>query len=177
MPEQVGFHTKPQLAQLMLQRALAAGVTTIPCVLLAEPGSAAGLEPIVDALPDEAGLDAILANVERSPLFKGGVHGAIVNNLIYDPQKRAIHYNLMALEWQHRPYEIGKMSVVGNVMRGGPSTEDKLPFMMIGGDGDVEYFGRDNVAVDRFGNALPMFGMNGYGASPVSTQNRVAPRP
>lgn len=101
-------------------------------------------------------------NVERSPLFKGGVHGAIVNNLIYDPQKRAVHYNLMALEWQSRPYETGKMSVVGNVMRGGPSTEDKLPFMMIGGDGDVEYYGRDNVAVDRFGNALPMFGRYGH---------------
>jgi enoyl-CoA hydratase/carnithine racemase len=49
-------------------RALAAGVTTIPCVLLAEPGSAAGLEPIVDALAGEAALDAILANVERTPL-------------------------------------------------------------------------------------------------------------
>ena len=33
-------------------------------------------------------------NYERSPLFKGGVHGVIVNNLIYDPGPRAIHYNL-----------------------------------------------------------------------------------
>ena len=52
-------------------------------------------------------------NVERSPLFKGGVHGSIVNNLIYDPGKRAVHYNLMALEWEDRPYEVGKMSAVG----------------------------------------------------------------
>ena len=37
-------------------------------------------------------------NVERSPLFKGGVRGSVVNNLIYDPGKRAMHYNLMALE-------------------------------------------------------------------------------
>ena len=36
---------------------------------------------------------------ERSPLFKGGVRGAIVNNLIYDPGQRAIHYNLIAEEW------------------------------------------------------------------------------
>jgi hypothetical protein len=100
-------------------------------------------------------------NVERSPLFKGGVHGAIVNNLIYDPGKRAVHYNLMALEWTTRPYEVGKMSAVGNVMRGGPSTDANLPFLMLGGDGDLEYHGRDNVAVDKFGNPAPMFGRYG----------------
>jgi hypothetical protein len=100
-------------------------------------------------------------NVERSPLFKGGVHGAIVNNLIYDPGKRAVHYNLMALEWTTRPYEVGRMSAVGNVMRGGPSTDANLPFLMLGGDGDLEYHGRDNVAVDKFGNPAPMFGRYG----------------
>ena len=51
------------------------------------------------------------------------MHGAIVNNLIFNPGTRAMHYNLMALEWGDRPYEVGKMSVVGNVMRGGPSTD------------------------------------------------------
>jgi hypothetical protein len=100
-------------------------------------------------------------NVERSPLFKGGVHGAIVNNFIYNPGRRAIQYNLMALEWQSRPYEVGKMSVVGNVMRGGQSTDERLPFMSLGGDGDVEYYARDNIAVDRHGVALPMFGRYG----------------
>ena len=35
-------------------------------------------------------------DVERSPLFKGGVRGVIVNNLIYDPGQRAVYYNLMA---------------------------------------------------------------------------------
>jgi pectate lyase len=101
-------------------------------------------------------------NVERSPLFKGGVHGAIVNNLIYDPGKRAVHYNLMALEWEDRPYEAGRMSAVGNVMRGGPSTDIGLPFLMLGGDGDLIYYGRDNIAVDKYGNALPMFGRYGH---------------
>ena len=100
-------------------------------------------------------------NVERNPLFKGGVHGAIVNNLIYDPRKRAVHYNLMALEWEHRPYEVGRMSAVGNVFRGGPSTEPGVPFLSLGGDGDLEYYGRDNIAVDRNGNPLPMFGRYG----------------
>ncbi|MBC8021899.1 MAG: pectate lyase, partial [Burkholderiales bacterium] len=101
------------------------------------------------------------SNVERSPLFKGGVHGAIVNNLIFNPATRAVHYNLMALEWEHRPYETGRMSAVGNVMRGGPSTDANLPFLLLGGDGDLEYFGRDNLAVDKHGRALPLFGRYG----------------
>lgn len=100
-------------------------------------------------------------NVERSPLFKGGVRGSIVNNLIYNPQRRAVHYNLMALEWGTRPYVNGQMSAVGNVLRGGPDTVAKLPFLMLGGDGDLEYHGRDNIAVDQHGEALPMFGRYG----------------
>lgn len=100
-------------------------------------------------------------NVERNPLFKGGARGAIVNNLIYDPGKRAVHYNLMALEWGNYPYQNGQMSAVGNVMRGGPSTDAGLPFLMLGGDGDLEYYGKDNIAVDRHGVALPQFGRYG----------------
>jgi len=53
------------------------------------------------------------------------------------------------------------MSAVGNVLRGGPSTDPGLPFLLLGGDGDLEYHGRDNLAVDKFGNALPMFGRYG----------------
>lgn len=98
-------------------------------------------------------------NYERSPLFKGGVHGIIVNNLIYNPGPRAIHYNLAPEEWGDVPFEVGKMTVVGNVLRAGPSTPtDQLAFMMIGGAGDVEYYGRDNIAVDQIGRPLPMFG-------------------
>ena len=100
-------------------------------------------------------------NEERSPLFKGGVHGAVVNNLIYDPGKRAVHYNLMQLEWEGRPYQNGQLSAVGNVMRGGPSTTAKLPFLMLGGDGDLEYYAKDNIAVDMYGEPLPMFGRYG----------------
>ncbi|MBB5747383.1 pectate lyase family protein [Brevundimonas variabilis] len=105
-------------------------------------------------------------NYERSPLFKGGVHGVIVNNLIYDPGPRAIHYNLAPEEWGTVPYEVGKMSVVGNVLRAGPSTPtDRLAFMMIGGAGDVEYYGRDNIAVDQVGDPIRMFGR--YTTSPA----------
>jgi pectate lyase len=100
-------------------------------------------------------------NAERSPLFKGGVHGAVINNLIYNPGRRAVQYNLMALEWGNYPYQNGQLSAVGNVMRGGISTEGQVPFLMLGGDGDLEYYGKDNIAVDRYGAPLPMFGRYG----------------
>ncbi|MCW3837418.1 polysaccharide lyase family 1 protein [Sphingomonas canadensis] len=100
-------------------------------------------------------------NVERSPLLKGGVQAAVVNNVIYDPAKRAIHYNLMALEWAGHDYVTGELSAVGNVMRGGPSTDAGLPFLMLGGDGDLRYYGKDNIAVDKHGQKLPMFGRYG----------------
>jgi hypothetical protein len=67
----------------------------------------------------------------------------------------------MALEWGDRPYQAGQLSAVGNVMRGGPSTDERLPFLMLGGDGDLEYHGRDNIAVDRLGAPLPSFGRYG----------------
>ncbi|MFZ6765858.1 pectate lyase family protein [Undibacterium sp. Di26W] len=100
-------------------------------------------------------------NVERNPLFKGGVRGSVINNLIYDPGRRAIHYNRMALEWGTHPYQNGQLSAVGNVMRGGLSTKGKLPFMTLGGDGDLEYYAKDNTAVDKYGMPLPSFGRYG----------------
>jgi pectate lyase len=102
--------------------------------------------------------DLFAHDYERSPLFKGGVHGAIVNNLIYDPGQRAIHYNLIAEEWGPHPYQVGMMSAVGNVLRAGMSTPPDLAFLEIGGDGDLEYYGHDNIAVDRIGRPLPMLG-------------------
>ncbi len=90
-------------------------------------------------------------NVERSPLLKGGVEALMINNLIYDPQYRAVHYNLMDLEWAgHEPVD-GKLTAIGNVMRGGVSTDPGLPFLMIGGVGDLLYYGRDNIAVTPVG--------------------------
>ena len=91
-------------------------------------------------------------NYERNPLFKGGVRGQIINNLIYNPGQRAMHYNLIAEEWLGRTYEKGEMVVRGNVMRAGRSTED-LAFFMVGGSGDVDLFSEDNRVVDRVGRA------------------------
>jgi hypothetical protein len=104
-------------------------------------------------------------DAERSPLFKGGVHGSIVNNLIYDPGQRAVHYNLIAAEWGDHPFQVGKISLVGNVMRAGPSTPSDVALFMLGGAGDVELYMKDNIAVDRVGRPLPMLGR--YTTSPA----------
>jgi pectate lyase len=112
-------------------------------------------------------------NYERNPLFKGGVHGTIVNNLIYDPGQRALHYNLMAQEWGDHPWQVGQMVAVGNVLRAGPSTPSPLAFLEIGGYGDLEYYGKDNIAVDRIGQPLPMFGR--YTTSPAKIIEKDAP--
>ncbi|RVQ68800.1 pectate lyase [Croceicoccus ponticola] len=100
-------------------------------------------------------------NVERSPLVKGGAQVLMVNNFIYDPQHRAVHYNLMDLEWAGHAPVTGELTAIGNVMRGGNSTDCGLPFLMLGGVGDLAYYGRDNVAVDRHGDPLPAFGRYG----------------
>jgi len=104
-------------------------------------------------------------NYERNPLLKGGVQAAVVNNLIFDPGAQAIHYNLMDLEWTSQKPIAGELSAVGNVLRAGFSTRNDIAFLSIGGVGDLNYYGRDNVAVGRLGAALPMFGR--YTTSPA----------
>ena len=100
-------------------------------------------------------------NVERAPLVKGGAQVLMINNLIYNPGHRAVHYNLMNLEWTGHEYVTGQITAVGNVMRGGNNTDAGLPFLTLGGDGDLAFYGKDNRAVDRFGNQLPQFGRYG----------------
>ncbi len=100
-------------------------------------------------------------NVERSPLVKGGAQVLMINNLIYNPKYRAVHYNLMDLEWAGHDPVAGQITAIGNVLRGGNDTVPALPFLMLGGVGDLAFYGRDNDAVDLHGNALPMFGRYG----------------
>jgi hypothetical protein len=110
--------------------------------------------------------------MERTPLVKGGSQVLMVNNLIFDPGHRAVHYNLMALEWVGRPYVPGEITAVGNVMRAGFSTDPGLPFLMLGGDGDLAYYGRDNLAVDRFGNPAPQTGRYGITKARIISAER-----
>ncbi len=124
-----------------------------------------------DRDPDLA--QPLRAQLRALALLKGGVHAAIVNNLIYNPGAQAIHYNLMDLEWGDRPHQLGEMTAVGNVLRGGFSTRADIAFLTIGGVGDLRYHGRDNLAVDRQGRPLPMFGR--YTTSPARIIAGAAP--
>jgi hypothetical protein len=64
----------------------------------------------------------------------------------------------MAEEWGDHAWQVGQVVAVGNVARAGQSTVPKIAFFELGGYGDVEYYGRDNIAVDQIGEPLPMFG-------------------
>jgi len=99
------------------------------------------------------------SNLERNALFKGGVQAAMVNNMIYNPGAKAVHYNLVAHEWQGHAYQTGKVTLVGNVYRQGPDTRPNTPLFALGGHGDVELFLRDNIAVDDGGKAVAQTGV------------------
>ncbi|WBY09358.1 hypothetical protein PIB19_08630 [Sphingomonas sp. 7/4-4] len=58
-------------------------------------------------------------NYERNQLFKGGAHALTANNLIYDPGNRCMHYALNEEEWVGHPWTVGRLAIVGNVVRGG----------------------------------------------------------
>ncbi|MFY9513183.1 MAG: rhamnogalacturonan acetylesterase, partial [Rubrivivax sp.] len=94
------------------------------------------------------------SNRERNALFKGGVHAAMVNNLIYNPGAKAVHYNLVAHEWEGRPYETGQLALVGNVLRHGPDTVAGTPLFSLGGHGDLALHLHDNIAVDAQGRPV-----------------------
>ncbi len=98
------------------------------------------------------------SNMERNALFKGGVHAAEINNLIFNPGQKAIHYNLIAHEWENVPYQNGVITLIGNIYRQGPDTKKDLPLFTLGGAGDVELYMKDNIAKDFNGKALPQVG-------------------
>jgi len=98
------------------------------------------------------------SNEERNALFKGGVHAAEINTMIYNPGQKAVHYNLIAHEWETHPFETGVITLIGDVYRQGPDSRQGLPLFTLGGDGDVDLFMQDNIAVDMWGNPLPMTG-------------------
>lgn len=98
-----------------------------------------------------------ISNRERNPLFKGGARGAVVNNLVFNPGGRAMHYNLWRGEWQDRAPVPGRLAVVGNVLRHGPDTPPDTPLFLLGGEGPLELALRDNRAWRRDGTPAPEF--------------------
>jgi len=105
------------------------------------------------------------SNRERNALFKGGVQAAMVNNLIYNPGEKAVHYNLVAHEWEGHPYLTGRVTLVGNAFRHGPNTKANTPLFALGGHGDVKLHLRDNLAVDDVGKRVSQTGV--YSAGPA----------
>jgi lysophospholipase L1-like esterase len=95
------------------------------------------------------------SNRERNALFKGGVHAAMVNNLVFNPGAKAVHYNLVGHEWAAHAPEVGQLALVGNVLRHGPDTPAGTPLFALGGQGDVQLHLHDNLAVDRQGQPVP----------------------
>ena len=92
-------------------------------------------------------------NMERNPLFKGGARGVIVNNLIVNPGKRAIHFALVPEEWKNHPWATGQLAVVGNLMHAGKDTVRDIP-LVLHSRGPLELYLNDNRALDRDGAAL-----------------------
>src|SRR5690606_6457464 len=99
-----------------------------------------------------------VSNAERNPLFKGGARGVVANNLVINPMLRAMRYNLMDTEWEGHPYETGQMTIVGNDVRYGNDTVAGLPLPSITGQGQVEVYFDDNLAVDLAGENIPLIG-------------------
>lgn len=94
-------------------------------------------------------------NRERNQLFKGAVEAVSVNNLVYDPGTRAMHYALNASEWVGHAWRAGRLALVGNVVKGGASTDPKLPFLIVEGQGDLDLYSRDNLATYADGSEMP----------------------
>ncbi|TCS15943.1 pectate lyase [Caulobacter sp. BK020] len=94
-------------------------------------------------------------NRERNQLFKGAVEAVSVNNLVYDPGTRAMHYALNASEWVGHAWRTGRLALVGNVVKGGASTDPNLPFLIVEGQGDLDLHARGNLATYADGGEMP----------------------
>jgi len=100
------------------------------------------------------------SNRQRNALFKGGAQGAMVNNYLFNPGDRAAHYNLLANEWAGQPWQVGRLTLVGNALRHGPSTVAGTPLFMLLGQGDLELYMADNIAHDAQSQPVGLLGSN-----------------
>jgi len=88
-------------------------------------------------------------NANRNPYFKALTTGVVVNNVVYNPGKRAIQVDWPPSEWKSQTLQPqnARISVVGNVMIHGADTQKGLALVCPKGDVYLE----DNVATDRDG--------------------------
>jgi len=100
-----------------------------------------------------------ISNNARNPLFKGGARGVVVNNLIHNSGGSAISYGLVPEEWVGKEWQRGQMTIVGNVIRRGPSTPAALAPIRFGsnwGAPECDAYVHDNLFLDRDGRELPL---------------------
>lgn len=90
-----------------------------------------------------------ISNMERSPLIKGGAQVVVANNYIHNPGTMCIRYALNSNEWEGHSPQIGRLSIVGNVLQYGPSTAS-IPLLRATG-GVCKIYLKDNVAKDQNG--------------------------
>lgn len=97
-------------------------------------------------------------NMHRNPYFKAHTTGVIVNNLIYNPGRAAIHLGYPLSEWKDAPFEPKncRVSVVGNVLIHGANTLDSLALVSRRGDAYLA----DNLAFDRDGEPVALADSN-----------------
>lgn len=93
-------------------------------------------------------------NMDRNPYFKAHTTGIIVNNVIYNPGRRAIQLGYSPGEWSDSRYkpENCRVSIVGNVLIHGVDSKKDLPLVSHLGDAYMA----DNLAFDRDGKAVPL---------------------
>ncbi|MFZ5895792.1 MAG: pectate lyase family protein [Myxococcota bacterium] len=97
-----------------------------------------------------------LSNVERSPYFKGGARGVVVNNWVVNPSHYAMKYALNADEWGDHPPQTGAMSVVANVFEYGPDTPAATALLFVDGVGACQLYLNGNLALDRNRQTVPL---------------------
>jgi hypothetical protein len=100
-------------------------------------------------------------NMERNILLKGGAKGVMRDNVVYNPGRRFVHYNLHEGEWQGHAFEIGDFMIAGNTFLAGPSTDLKASMFMLGGEGDLHLSMFNNTGRDAKGQPLAEFGTFG----------------
>jgi hypothetical protein len=95
-----------------------------------------------------------VSNVERNPEVKGGVWAAVVNNCIFNPGDVSVLYHMVEKRWKGHELIHGKVDLVGNVMRHGADTLEKLTLFRFTGVGDLEFHEEDNLTFDRAGKPM-----------------------
>lgn len=87
-------------------------------------------------------------NDRANPSFRANTTGVLVNNYIYNPGHSAIQLDWRNSDWRGRPEPKNpRLSVVGNVMHAGPSTEEGAALLWRKGD----VYLADNLAFDPAG--------------------------